>query len=73
MPRYISSGIYIKDKNAASTNNNTKTKKGQISGNYRFLVMPRFGEDLQKSLFHGPLLLKTAALIGCQMIGTKIN
>lgn len=63
IPEYISSGMYN-----FTGNKSIKNKKGEDS-KYRFLVMPKFGLDLQKVLdLKSRLSVKTAYTIGIKVL-----
>lgn len=68
MPRFIASGLHDKQSNSAGSKGRG-SKKVQSTLKYRFLVIPRFGTDLQKMLdVHEKFSLKTAYSIAIKII-----
>lgn len=69
MPRFVASGLHDKQSNGAGAPKGRGIKKPQPSLKYRFLVMPRFGTDLQKMLdVHKQFSLKAAYSIAIKII-----
>jgi len=67
MPKFIASGIHNKQSN--SVGGKAKSKKSTEALKYRFLVMPRFGTDLQKILDEQKTFsVKTAYTIAIKVI-----
>jgi hypothetical protein len=83
MPKLISTGVFStkneisnkspSKKRSQSTSsvasNNSKKNKSAPTSEYRFLVMPRFGCDLERIINDGKMNINMACEIACQMIG----
>ncbi len=74
IPKYIASGIHDKSPNnkTIASNNSLKAKRNGPTLQYRFLVMQRFGDELQKLVTDNKLTTSKACDIASKMIGKFI-